>query len=102
MSKTITPPENALAFLKADLGFFDANIPSILEQHLQGLIFTAQERIRENYKIVLKRGNANDDQLVAMYAAWLYRNRITGEGMKPMLTQELRDRQVNQALGGQA
>ena len=36
MPQDIYPPDNALAFLKADLGFFDSKIPDSLESYLQG------------------------------------------------------------------
>lgn len=99
MSTIIAPPDNALAFLKADLGFFDAELPTDLQRYLQGLIFTAGERIRDA-GINLSPGQANDDQFTAMYAAWLYRSRVTGDGMPQMLKRELANRQVREATAG--
>ena len=38
------------------------------------------------------------DQLQSMYAAYLYRSASKGLAKPPMLAQEIRDRQVEQAL----
>ena len=96
MAEVITPPENALAFLKADLGYFDSTIPASLESYLQGLIVTAGERIRSLHGITLEPGSANDDQFLAAYAAWLYRDK-EGKGKPESLKQEIKDRQVHKA-----
>lgn len=96
MPQDIYPPDNALAFLKADLGFFDSKIPDSLESYLQGLIITAGERIRNLHGIALEPGSANDDQFLAAYAAWLYRDK-EGKGKPESLKQEIKDRQVHKA-----
>lgn len=95
----VFPPDNALAFLKADLGFFGSEIPPDLASYLQGLLFTAREDLLRA-GIQLKSGEADDDQLQAMYAAWLYRSRITGQGMPEMLKSEIRNRQVHNVTSG--
>lgn len=90
-----TPPANALAFLKADLGYFNTKIPDDLTSYLQGLIITAGISLQKR-GILLEAGNAADDQFLASYAAWLYRNK-TGAAMPVSLAQEIRDRQVGNA-----
>ncbi len=98
MAQKVLPPNNALSFLKADLGFFSTSIPADLESYLQGLIFTAGQHIRRK-GIKLAAGNAEDDQFQASYAAWLYRNKA-GSAMPESLAQEIRDRQVHNATSG--
>lgn len=92
----VLPPDNAFSFLKADLGFFDSTIPAELESYLQGLLFTAREDLGRA-GIPLFAGTADDDQLQAMYAAWLYRSRNNGQGKPEMLKSAIRNRQVNNA-----
>ena len=41
--------------------------------------------------------NIDDLYLLAMYAAWLYRNRVTGAAKSEMLRGAMRNRQVNGA-----
>lgn len=95
----VLPPNNALSFLKADLGFFGTTVPPDLESYLQGLLFTARQDLARD-GIPLESGKADDDQLQAMYAAWLYRNRIACTGKPEMLTTAIRNRQVHRATSG--
>lgn len=87
------PPENALIFLKADLGFFNTSLTPEFESYLSGLILTATARIQRR-KIPLEPGNPDSDQFVAAYAAWLYRDK-TGKAMPESLAAEIRNRQVD-------
>lgn len=89
------PFNNALAYLKADLGYYNTSIPPSLESHLQGLILTAESQIQAR-GVKLSSGVAADDQFVAAWAAWLFRNK-KGDARPAGLTQELRDRQVGNA-----
>lgn len=41
-----------------------------------------------------------DAMLLVAYASWLFTKRRTGEAKPPMLTAEIRDRQVAKATGG--
>lgn len=95
------PPNNALSFLKADLGFYSSALQPDMESYLQGLLFTAREDLARA-GIKLMAGKADDDQLQSMYAAWLYRNRINGQGKPEMLTSAIRNRQVHSATSGNA
>ena len=75
-----------LAALKTDLGIKSDAFDSRLEARLQ----TAQARIQEE-GITLEDTEADRD-LVIMYAAWLWRCRVTGEGMPRMLRYALNNR----------
>ena len=87
----------ALALLKADLGHYGAELPGDVENHLVDLLEVSYRRLARA-GINLDPGNIDDDQLQAMYAAWLYRKRLDGSEKSPMLKQEMRDRQVDLAL----
>lgn len=88
----------ALSLLKADLGFFETKIPSVLEDYLGDLLRYSQKTLREECGIKLTPDDIYDDQLLAMHAAWLYRNRATGAGKSPMLIDAIRNRQVRNAM----
>ena len=89
--------ETALSLLKADLGYYDSNIPPVVELDLVNLLEVAYRRLARA-GIELNVGNLNDDQLQEMYAAWIYRKRRDGSDKPQMLKQEMRDRQVDDAL----
>lgn len=89
--------ETAVVLLRANLGYYGSTIPDDLLAYLKSLLETAFLRLgRAN--IHLTPGNLYDDELQVMYAAWLYRKRIEGTAKPESLTQEIRDRQVEQAL----
>lgn len=87
----------ALSLLKADLGFFSAEIPVDLETYLTSLLTTARKELAR-IRIVLNPCDVSDAQLQAMYAAWLYRKRTDGPGKPPMLQNAIRNRHVSGAL----
>lgn len=89
--------QTALALLKADLGYYDAAIPADLEEYLRGLLASAESRI-VRAGISLTAGDVDDDLFLSMYAAWLYRKRIDGSRKPQMLQDEIRNRQVSDAL----
>ena len=97
MSDTQKYSASAVALLKADLGYYDSKIPAPVETDLTDLLEVAYRRL-ERAGIQLNVGDLNDDQLQAMYAAWLYRKRRDGSGKPLMLKQEIMDRQVDDAL----
>lgn len=89
--------DTAVALLKADLGFFGTQIPADLENYLLSLLEKAFADF-DRMEIRLQTGTLDDDFDQAAYAAWLYRNRATGEDKTEMLKSIKRNRQVNQAL----
>lgn len=87
----------ALALLKADLGYYNSDLPPDVNTHLINLLQVSCRRLARA-GINLNVGDINDDQLQAMYAAWLYRKRQDGSEKSQMLKQEIRDRQVDNVL----
>lgn len=90
--------EAAMALLKADLGFFGSELPVDLESYLRNLLEKAFSDFRDIMEIYLQPGNLSDDFDQSTYAAWLYRNRATGNDKTVMLKSIVRNRQVSQAL----
>lgn len=75
-----------LTALKTDLGISSA----AFDDRLRSRISTAQERIAaEGATLTDSEG---DQDLVVMYAAWLWRSRVTGEKMPDMLRYSLNNR----------
>lgn len=89
--------DTAQSLLLANLGFYDTKIPDALQIYLQSLLEIAHREL-QRAGIIINPGDLYDDQLQAMYAAWLYRNASKGLAKPPMLAQEIRDRQVETAL----
>ena len=83
----------ALALLKANLGYFDALIEPAVEAYLVDLLRYAYQALAEA-GINLTSGVVYDDQLQAMYAAWMYRKGKEGGMKPPMLQNAIRNRQV--------
>ena len=94
------PSGVALQLLKADLGFFGSDLDPDITAYLKDLLCYAQRALLEQNGITLKQDDTYDDQLCAMYAAWVYRNRATGAGKTQMLKDEIKARQVGSALSG--
>lgn len=95
------PPKysnTAVGLLKANLGFFSTEIPADLKAHLEHLLAYAHDRLAQTAGIVLTPGHLYDDQLQAMYAAWLYRKGGEGADKPPMLKEAIRDYQVGKAM----
>lgn len=88
----------AVILLKANLGYYGADIPPDVETYLLYLLEYAHDRLAETAKIYLTPGKLYDDQLQVMFAAWMYRNGTTGAEKTPMLKEAIRDYQVNKAL----
>lgn len=75
-----------LAALKIDLGITS----TAFDDRLNSRIATAQERIAaEGATLTDSEG---DRDLVVMYAAWLWRSRVSGEKMPDMLRYALNNR----------
>jgi len=97
MSTVTTSP--ALEFLKADLGFYapDATMTAYLEH----LLDAARNEIADK-GIVLAETEADDLDLLVMYAAWMYRKRDGSGAIPDMLRYRLNNRIVRTATTGAA
>jgi len=85
-----------LAMLKIDCGITTTAFDERLAQYVE----TAKAEItREGATLV---DTASDSQLVAMYAAWLWRKRDTGEGMPRMLRYAINQRVFSQKMSSGA
>ena len=88
--------EVLLYALRADLGV----TAEIFTERLLSRLRTAQQRIAEE-GIVL-RDTESDRDLVVMYAAYLWRSRVTGDDMPRMLRYALNNRLLSQKASGGA
>lgn len=85
--------EQLLPDLKLDLGIGAA----VYDNRLTDRIITAMERITaEGIKL---NATATDKDLILMYAAWLWRCRVTQEPMGRMLRLALNNRVIGQVAG---
>lgn len=82
--------EALLIALRTDLGISS----TAFNERLLSRIRTAQQRIGEE-GVKLQNTEADRD-LVVMYAGWLWRSRVTGEGMPRMLRYALNNRLLSQ------
>lgn len=82
--------EQLLSALRVDLGI----TATAFSARLLSRIRTAQQRIAEE-GITLQDTEADRD-LVIMYAAWLWRSRVTGDGMPRMLRYALNNRLLSE------
>lgn len=85
---------NLLSQLKIDLGIRTQAFDMRLIEYLKN----AQVEIQREG--VTLGDNADDDQIVVMYAAWTWRRRDSGEGMPRMLRYALNNRVFSQKMGG--
>lgn len=91
----------ALSFLKANLGFFAAPVDVSMNEYLDSLLLSSRTELKRDMKIELDLDDMNDAEFLAMYAAWKYRKRDTGEGKGEMLRKAIRNRQVSDITGGE-
>lgn len=82
-----------LTNLKLDLGITATAFDSRLSEYL-----TAAEQLISREGIALT-DSAEDNQLVVMYAAWLWRRRDGMEGMPRMVRYALNNRLFSQKMG---
>lgn len=80
----MTPAATLLPYLKIDLGITTTAYDNRLTAYLE---YAQQEIQREGVTL-----NSGDNQLVVMYAAWLWRRRDSGEGMPRMVRYALNNR----------
>ena len=88
----------AMGLLKAGLGFFDSALEPSMENYLASLVNTAEKRLSGDCGIQITAGDIDDEQLLAMYADWLYSKRKTGSGKPEMLREAIRNRQTRDVL----
>lgn len=82
-----------LAAVKTDLGIKTTAYDDRISSRIQ----TAKDWIAAEGATL--KNSAGDDELVVMYAAWLWRSRMTGEGMPRMLRFALNNRVFGEKAG---
>lgn len=85
--------EELLSRLKIDLGISTDAYDSRLTQYIES---AEQTIMREGITLA---GSEEDDQIVVMYAAWMWRRRDSGEGMPRMLRYAMNNRLFSQKMG---
>ena len=83
-----------MEMLKVDLGI---STEAYDNRHGQYIDYAVEEITREG--IVLDVSKPNDLNLIAMYSAWLWRKRDSGDGMPRMLRYALNNKLISQKLG---
>lgn len=74
------------------------NVPDATKNFLMNLITVAEVEItREG--ISLDLSDTGDQQTIEMYAAYLYRKRVSGDGMPRMLRYRLNNRLLSERMG---
>lgn len=74
------------------------NVTDATKSFLMNLITVAEVEIaREG--IMLDLSEADDRQTIEMYAAYLYRKRVSGDGMPRMLRYRLNNRLLSERMG---
>lgn len=81
--------------LRTDLGITTNKYDVRLMQYLE----SAESEIKEE-GITVNLENVKDQQLVVMYAAWMWRKRDSMEGMPRMLRYMLNNRLMSQKMRG--
>lgn len=85
-----------LAFLKVDLGI----TASIYDARLTQLVEVAYDQIRAEGATTLSAQNLTDQQLIVMYAGWLWRRRDSMSGMPRMIRYAINNRVFSEKMGG--
>ena len=78
-----------LAMLKTDLGLITS---TAYDARLTQLLTAAESAIRKEGASTLDASDPLDQQLIVMYAAWMWRRRDSMEGMPQMLRRALNNR----------
>ena len=86
--------EERKTMLKIDLGISTTVYDERLLQYIQ----TAELEIKREGYTFPETPTIDDDQLIVMYAAWLWRKRDSGEGMPRMLRYTLNNRIFSQKM----
>lgn len=88
--------DTLLTMLKTDLGISSTGYDTRLTQ----IIEASEKAIIAEGVSTLSSSEIDDAQLIVMYAAWLWRNRDTGEGMSRMLRLALNNRIFSEKMRG--
>lgn len=91
-----TPEQTMLEMLKVDLGIRTA---TAYDARLQQLLTAAQSAITKEGASTLDASDPLDQQLIVMYAAWLWRRRDSMDGMPRMLRLALNNRVFSEKAG---
>ena len=91
----------AMDLLIVNVGYTMSNLPEPHRALLRSDLAAALAAIGRS-GIDLDAGKPEDVNLLVAYASWLFTKRRTGEAKPPMLTTEIRDRQVARATGARA
>lgn len=91
------PMEIMLDMLKTDLGI---RTSTAYDLRLGQLLTAAEKAIMEEGADLLDASDPLDQQLIVMYAAWLWRRRDDMTGMPRMLRLALNNRVFGEAAGG--
>ncbi|MBR2798951.1 MAG: hypothetical protein IKE17_14590 [Clostridia bacterium] len=89
--------ETMLTMLKVDLGICTA---TAYDERLNQLLTAAQSAILKEGASTLDASDPLDQQLIVMYAAWLWRRRDDMKGMPRMLRVALNNRVFAEKAGG--
>jgi len=88
--------ETMLTMLKTDLGI---RTSTAYDARLTQLLTAAESAIRKEGASTLDASDPLDQQLIVMYAAWLWRRRDNMEGMPRMLRWTLNNRIFREKAG---
>lgn len=88
--------ETMLTMLKTDLGI---RTSTAYDARLTQLLTAAESAIRKEGASTLDASDPLDQQLIVMYAAWLWRRRDNMEGMPRMLRWTLNNRIFSEKAG---
>lgn len=88
--------ETMLTMLKTDLGI---KASTAYDARLGQLLTVAQQAIRDEGAATLDTSDPLDQQLIVMYAAWLWRRRDEMQGMPRMLRHAMNNRVFREAAG---
>ena len=86
-----------LTMLKTDLGIMTS---TAYDTRLTQLLVAAEKAIKAAGATTLSTSDPLDQELIVLYAAWLWRKRDTMEGMPRMLRWKLDNRIFGQKAGG--
>ena len=89
----MTSTEKLLPSLKTDLGM----MTTVYDERLKAYLTNAYVEITRQ-GATLKDNDTGDDELIVMYAAWMWRRRDSMEGMPRMLRYALNNRILQEKM----